>query len=49
MSKQFNIKYCIENVHLNVYIFKKKHSFSYFRYLIALLLSLFIRKYEVTP
>ena len=23
MSKQFNIKYCIENVHLNVYIFKK--------------------------
>ena len=23
MSKQFNIKYCIENVHLNVYILKK--------------------------
>ena len=48
MSKQFNIKYCIENVNLNVYIFKKL-SFCYFRYLIALLLSLFIRKCEVTP
>lgn len=23
MSKQFNIKYCIENVNLNVYFFKK--------------------------
>lgn len=27
MSKQFNIKYCIENVNLNVYI-EKKHCLS---------------------